>query len=125
MRCHLLPHLGHVPVAKLRPADIDDVQAHLLRRAGRDGWPLSPGTVHRVRVVLRRTLTQAARWERNPAAQALPPRVEPADMRSPSIERVRRLLNVVRVEDINFFTYLHPVRRRIQPRRHRFRALVE
>jgi Phage integrase, N-terminal SAM-like domain len=25
MRCHLLPHLGHVPVTKLTPADIDDV----------------------------------------------------------------------------------------------------
>jgi hypothetical protein len=42
MRCHLLPHLGHIPVTKLTAADIDDVYAHLLRRGGRDERPLSP-----------------------------------------------------------------------------------
>ena len=110
MRCHLLPHLGHIPVTKLTAADIDDVYSHLLRRGGRDDRPLSPGTVHRVHVVLHRALTQAVRWEwiwLNPAAQASPPRVEPADIRPPSVEQVRRLLDVVRVEDIDFFTYLH------------------
>jgi hypothetical protein len=75
MRCHLLPHLGHVPVTKLTAADIDDVYAYLLRRGGRDDRPLSPGTVHRVHVVLHRALTQAVRWEwiwSNPAALASP-----------------------------------------------------
>ena len=33
MRCHLLPHLGHIPVAKLTAADIDDVYAHLCAAA--------------------------------------------------------------------------------------------
>ena len=110
MRCHLLPHLGHIPVAKLTAADIDDVYAHLLRRGGRDDRPLSPATVHRVHVVLHRALSQAVRWEwiwLNPAALASPPRVEPADIRPPSVEQIRRLLDVVRAEDINFFTYLH------------------
>lgn len=110
MRCHLLPHLGHVAVAKLTAADIDDVYAHLLRRGGRDGRPLSPATVHRVHVVLHRALSQAVRWEwiwLNPAALASPPRVEPPDIRSPSVEQIRRLLDVVRAEDIDFFTYLH------------------
>jgi integrase len=75
MRCHLLPYLGHVPVAKLTVADIDDVYAHLLRGGGRDDRPLSPATVHRVHVVLHRALTQAVRWEwiwLNPAALASP-----------------------------------------------------
>ena len=110
MRCHLLAHLGHIPVTKLTAADIDDFYSHLLRRGGRDDRPLSPGTVHRVHVVLHRALTQAVRWEwiwLNPAAQASPPRVEPADIRPPSVEQVRRLLDVVRKEDIEFFTYLH------------------
>jgi integrase len=110
MRCHLLPHLGHVPVAKLTAADIDDVYSHLLRRGGRDDRPLSPGTVHRVHVVLHRALTQAVRWEwiwLNPAAQASPPRVEPADIRPPSVEQVRRLLQVVFDDNLAFFTYLH------------------
>ena len=99
MRCHLMPHLGHIPVTKLTAVDIDDVYSHLLRRGGRDDRPLSPGTVHRVHVVLHRALTQAVRWEwiwLNPAAQASPPRVEPADIRPPSVEQVRRLLDVVR-----------------------------
>jgi integrase len=91
-------------------ADIDDVYAYLLRRGGRDDRPLSPATVHRVHVVLPRALSQAVRWEwiwLNPAAVASPPGVEPADIRPPSVEQIRRLLNVVRVEDIDFFTYLH------------------
>ena len=107
MRCHLLPHFGHIPVAKLTTVDIDDVYAQLLRRGGRDNRPLSPGTVHRVHVVLHRALTQAVRWEwiwLNPAALASPPRIEPADVRPPSVEQVRRLLEVVRDDDVGFFT---------------------
>ena len=38
---------------------------------------------------------------------ASPPRVEPADVRPPSVEQVRRLLEVVRDDDVAFFTYLH------------------
>jgi integrase len=110
MRCHLLPHLGHVPVTKLTAADIDDVYAYLLRRGGLDGRPLSAGTVHRVHVVLHRALTQAVRWEwvwSNPAALASPPRVEPPDIRPPSVEQVRHLLDAVREVHVAFFTYLH------------------
>ena len=36
MRCHLIPHLGHIPVTKLTAADIDDFYSHLSRREGRD-----------------------------------------------------------------------------------------
>jgi integrase len=110
LRCHLVPHLGHHPVTKLTTVDIDDLYAYLLRRGGQDGQRLAPGTVHRVHVVLHRALTQAVRWEwiwLNPAALASPPRVEPADIRPPSIDQVRRLLDVVRGDDIEFFTYLH------------------
>ena len=84
---HLVPHLGHLPVAKLTTADIDDFYAHLLRGGGRDGRPLAPGTVHRVHVVLHRALTQALRWEwiwLNPASHASPPRVQPAEIRPPN-----------------------------------------
>jgi integrase len=97
-------------VTKLTAADIDDVYAYLLRRGGRDDRPLSPGTVHRVHVVLHRALTQAVRWEwiwSNPAAFASPPRVEPAEIRPPSVEQVRQLLDVVGNDDPDFFTYLH------------------
>jgi integrase len=110
IRCHLMPLLGHVPVAKLTTEDIDDLYAHLLRRGGRDGRPLSPGTVHRIHVVVHRAMAQALRWGwiwLNPAATASPPRVEPADIRPPSVEQVRRLLDLVRADDRDFYTFIH------------------
>ena len=74
---HLKPHLGHLQVAKLTTADIDDFYTHLRRSGGREGRSLAPGTVHRVHVVLHRALAQAVRWEWtwvNPATDASPPR---------------------------------------------------
>ncbi len=107
--CHLVPHLGHLPVAKLTTADVDDLYAHLLRAGGRDGRPLAPGTVHRIHVVLHRALAQALRWEwiwLNPAGAASPPRVPPAEMRPPTPEEVAALLEAVRHDHPSLFTYL-------------------
>jgi Phage integrase, N-terminal SAM-like domain len=39
---HLQPHLGHVAVAKLTTADIDDLYGHLPRAGKHNGGPLSP-----------------------------------------------------------------------------------
>ncbi len=107
--CHLIPHLGHIPVTKLTTVDIDDFYSHLLRGGGRDGRPLSPGTVHRVHVVLHRALVQAVLWDwiwLNPASTATPPRPEPTDIRPPSVADVVRLLDHVAVGDQALFTYL-------------------
>lgn len=38
-RCHLVPHLGHLPVAKLTAVDIDDFYAFLLRAVADGGDP--------------------------------------------------------------------------------------
>jgi integrase len=106
---HLLPHLGHMAVTKLTTADIDDLYAHLLRVGGRNARRLSPGTVHRVHVVLHRALAQAVRWEwiwTNPASTATPPRLEPAEIRPPSADSVAALLESVRGTDPALFTYL-------------------
>src|SRR6266542_36692 len=76
--CHLKPDLDHLYVAKLTTEDIDDFYGHLLRRGGRQGRPLAPGTVTRIHGVLHRALAQAVRWEwiwSNPATNAMPPRV--------------------------------------------------
>lgn len=92
---HLKPHLGHLSVAKLTTADIDDFYAHLRRAGGREGRALAPGTVHRVHVVLHRALQQAVRWEwvwLNPASDASPPRYVPAEIRPPSADDVRALI---------------------------------
>jgi integrase len=96
--CHLVPHLGHLDVAKLTTADIDDFYGDLLRCGGRDGTGLAPGTVHRVHSVLHRALVQALRWDWiwiNPAAAASPPRVRRAELRPPTPAEVNALLAVV------------------------------
>jgi integrase len=106
---HLKPHLGHLAVNKLTTVDIDDLYRHLLRSGGRHGRPLAPGTVQRVHVVLHRAFTQAVRWEwvwLNPARDASPPRVPPAEVRPPSPDQVHRLLAYVEDRDPDFATYL-------------------
>jgi integrase len=107
--CHLKPHLGHLDLAKLTTADIDDFYAHLLRAGGRDDRPLAPGTVARVHGVLHRALTQAVRWDwiwLNPASNATPPRVAPSEVRPPSPEQVAMLLEWASREDPPLHCYL-------------------
>lgn len=107
--CYLKPHLGYLHVAKLTTADIDDFYGHLLRAGGREYRPLAPGTVARVHGVLHRALAQAVRWEWiwvNPATNASPPRVPPAEIRPPSPVQVAKLLEAVRVEDPPLFCFL-------------------
>jgi len=97
--CHLKPDLGHLYVAKLTTEDIDDFYGHLLRRGGRQGRPLAPGTVTRIHGVLHRALAQAVRWEwiwSNPATNATPPRPGPAEIRPPSPHQVALLLQSVK-----------------------------
>jgi integrase len=100
--CHLAPHLGHLQVGKLTTADIDDFYAHLLRRGGRNGKPLSPATVRRVHVVLHRALAKALRWEwiwLNPASNASPPSHVPPEIRPPTLGEVATLLEAVAATD--------------------------
>ena len=81
----------------------------LSRCGGRDGRPLTPGTVHRVHVVLHRALTQAVRWAwiwLNPAANSSPPRVTPAEIRPPTPDQIQRLVASVEEIDLDFATYL-------------------
>jgi len=107
--CHLRPHLGHLDLAKLNTADIDDFYGYLLRAGGREGRPLVPGTVARVHGVLHRALAQAVRWDwiwLNPASNATPPRVAPAEIHPPSPHEVAALLEWARREDPPLFCYL-------------------
>lgn len=107
--CYLKPHLGHLHVTKLTTEDIDDFYGHLLRAGGGRGQPLAPGTVARVHGVLHRALAQAVRWEwiwLNPASNASPPRVPPAEIRPPSPKQVVKLLEAVRTEDPALFSFL-------------------
>ena len=72
VRTHLIPALGAIPIADLRPADVQD---YLNAKAGSG---LAPRTVSYHRNILRQALGHAERTElvtRNVAKLAVPPRI--------------------------------------------------
>lgn len=72
------PRLGGTKLRRITTSGLDDFYSDLRARGGRGGRPLSPATVRRVHLVLRRALGQAKRWGwlvSNPAADASPGRV--------------------------------------------------
>ena len=76
LRLHALPQLGDLPLANLRPLDLQDLYSRLTGPT--DGAaPLSGGTVLNLHLVLTQAFGQAVRWQllpSNPAAGAQPPR---------------------------------------------------
>ena len=75
----ILPHLGPLPLQKLRPAHIADWHATILRAGGRNGRPLAARTVGHAHRVLHAALAHAARLKRvsrNVAGVVAPPKPE-------------------------------------------------
>ena len=73
----LLPRFGSTALRRLTTSDLDLFYAHLRKRGGVNGGPLSPASVKRVHAVIRRALGQAVKWgylSVNPAVNASPPR---------------------------------------------------
>ena len=92
VRVHLVPGLGHLPLARLTP---QQVQRYLNAQSA-DG--LSPRTVAIIRAVLRQALGQAERWgmvTRNVARLVEPPRVPRRPVQPLDPEQARRFLEVV------------------------------
>jgi integrase len=74
----IIPHLGAIPLQKLRPADVQEWHAILLQRGGDGGRSLSARTVGHAHRVLRAALARAANVEiiaRNVTAVVRPPKV--------------------------------------------------
>jgi integrase len=78
---HVVPTLGHVPLARLAAEDLDALYGRLLesgrRNASGDGPGLSPASVRYVHRILRKALGDAVRkgtLTRNPASSADPPK---------------------------------------------------
>jgi integrase len=89
VRIHLIPALGHIPVAELRPLD---VQGYLNAKAASG---LAPRTVAYHRKILRQALGHAERVElvgRNVANLARPPRIPRREVRPLSPEEARSFL---------------------------------
>jgi len=92
VRVHLVPGLGHLPLARMTP---QQVQRYLNARSA-DG--LSPRTVAIIRAVLRQALGQAERWgmvTRNVAKLAEPPRVPRRPVQPLDPDQARRFLEVI------------------------------
>lgn len=103
------PKLGSVRLRKLSPAVIDRFYGDLRKRGGLNGRPLSPASVRRVHVIVRRSLQQAVKWgwlATNPAANASPPRTLPSRITPPSPDDVSRLLSLARAEDPDLGVFL-------------------
>lgn len=93
IRVHLIPELGHVPLAKLTPQQI---QA-LMNRKLASG--LSPRRVAMIRGTLRTALNQALRWglvARNVATLVSPPRAAHFEVRPLDPAQARAFLDAVR-----------------------------
>jgi integrase len=74
----IIPHLGTTPLQKLRPAQVQNWHAMLLRAGGADGKPLSARTVAHCHRLLHTALARAMNGElvsRNVAAIVRPPTV--------------------------------------------------
>ena len=91
----LLPRFGTTPLRRLTTSDLDLFYAHLRKRGGATGGPLSPASVKRVHAVLRRALGQAVKWgylSINPAVNATPPRERRHEVTPPNPVDVARLI---------------------------------
>ncbi|TPK90554.1 MULTISPECIES: site-specific integrase [unclassified Mesorhizobium] len=94
------PLLGNVTLAKLKTDRIDGALAKALTEGRRDGkGGLSPRTVHHMRRVLIKALSQALTWERlsrNPATATTPPKVERKKMLAYDAAQTAELIEAIR-----------------------------
>jgi integrase len=98
-------HIGHVPLERLSPADLDELYAKLLREGGtahkpnkdgsRNPRPLTARTVLHVHRVLHTALDRARKWKligENPARDATAPSPAKSRVKAFTPEQVERLL---------------------------------
>jgi integrase len=105
----VLPAVGDVPLRRLHTATLDRFYTTLRTHGGAGGKPLAAATVRQVHAILRRALSQVARWEwisANPAALASPPRPNSTDIRPPYPEELSRLLDAASEADPDFAVLL-------------------
>ena len=85
------PGLGHLPIQKLRPVDLNELYARLLRDDG-----LAPRTVGNVHRLLSRVLGHAVTWgviQSNAASAVQPPRVEQTEVEILKAGEIEALLD--------------------------------
>jgi integrase len=95
VRLHLAPELGHLKLAKLRPAQISAFYAKELEKGNKQTkGALSAQTVLHHHRVLKEALRQAVKWQllyHNPAEAVEPPRPEKREMKTLTAEETKEL----------------------------------
>lgn len=109
---------------KVRTSVLDNFYAALRAHGGRCGHqprqdhgrnlcelgaPLSAATVRRVHVVVHAALEQAVAWEwivMNPASRASPGRVDPAEIKPPTVDEVLALFRAAEKDDLDLAVFL-------------------
>jgi integrase len=97
VKLHIAPHIGAIPIQKLKAVHLNELYGKLLRGDGRQG--LAPRTVGHVHRALHRALGHAAQWSvtaSNVAALVSPPRVAAAELEILSAEETQTLLAKLR-----------------------------
>lgn len=92
VRVHALPALGQIPLARLGPADVEQLYAARLAEGS------APASVHQLHAVLHRAVDQASRWglcARNVVALVTAPRPARTEMRTFTPEQARAFLDSV------------------------------
>src|SRR6516225_461453 len=91
----IFPHLGAIPLQKLRPAQIHEWHSLVLKSGGARGGPLSARTVGHAHRVLHRALERALSLEelgRNVSSAVSPPKVAAAEIAILSAEQIAHVL---------------------------------
>jgi integrase len=90
------PHIGALPIQKLRPVHLSELYAKLLREGGVDGGPLAARSVGHTHRCLRRALGHATQWgiiTTNPAAVVSPPKVQDKEIEIIREDEIRVVLD--------------------------------
>ena len=95
---YILPRIGHVPLDKLTPRHVQEMESELLRNGGTQGRGLSPTTVLQVHRILSNALGSAVRLGivvRNVAGAVEPPRITQYEAPTLAWDEVNSLLEQV------------------------------
>ncbi len=99
LKTHVIPELGNIPLARLQPAQIQQLYSQKLTSGRKDGQGgLSPTTVKRIHVVLNHALKTAVKWRKislNPADAVTPPRETREEMKCWTAEQASKFLEIV------------------------------
>lgn len=101
IRVHIAPVLGHIPLEKLSPLDLQEFYAEKRDAPRADGKPgkLSANTVKHIHDVLPSALKWAVKWQliaRNPAEGVEPPKVEKKEPPVWTAEEAAKFLDIAR-----------------------------